>query len=1036
MRKITIFVFLLATLTCAAENQLGKFMLNTSVEKLPVDDALEYVNSHFEFPEKTTFEMFRDETDDIGMRHCSYQQFVDGVEVANAMILVHSKNGIISTINGDILSLALSPAKPQKILRPQEAANRVRHKASATNAKLKIVRVCDKYRYAYAVMSEDNKSLKYVDAECGEIIKTVPLVYNADVAGTAQTMYSGKQNIVCYELDGLYTLYDEGRNILTLNAADAYNIDYDKIYDAQDEQAALNALSDELEKYIDACDFYWSSSPNWSSTWNYQLKAVGIAAINKGAWYEQLVDEKPDVYIKIKNSSGTVIYKSEYIDDLSSFPCTFNISNTINLTDPPYFIEVWDYDPIGSDDIIDTYTITTITTPIQFFSGNISLIGVSIENNGYQPALDVHWGMEKTYDFYKNILNRNSYDNKGTRIYQMVNPNHDDDVFYSLPLNAFAIKKSPYPMAYGMGLISLDVLESMLPVVSIDIIAHEFTHLVTALNGNGGLEYLGEAGALDESFSDIMGISVKNYVKGKNNWLIGDEVMVYYSNLRSMKDPNSSKDGDAPQPDTYRGLFWANTQDEESDNGGVHTNSGVQNFWYYLLCEGGTGTNDKGKNYNVTGIGIDKGIQIAYRNLIYYITPEATHAEARAGAIQAAIDLYGKDSQEEKAVTNAWYAVGVGDAYVEPFSLTPGKYVIVANRGKTDDGNWYYMTSNLGTASNKRFQAVTTGTSDINNVAAKDLESKYVWMLEADGDNWKLKNGNNYVTWTSGNTANLAAEGKPLVCNADGSLVNVHFNDGTAERYLSLNSTTGNDYFAFYTSTGTIRGLGFIPYEESVTPPPTPSDDRFVVVAQRNTSSNWYYMTSDLGTASNKRYQAVDSKTSNIASVNTTELDDKFYWSIEGNKLKTGTQYSTWTSGNTASLDNTGIELNIEQNADGTYKFSFVDSDSKTRYLSFNKTAGNDYFAYYYSQLSDLTLIKEGTPTIPTALSGAELPFSLRQYGHTLIFTAQQPTDVSIFSPTGMVVVKADGITANTFRLAQGIYILRANYVTQKIIIK
>ena len=179
---------------------------------------------------------------------------------------------------------------------------------------------------------------------------------------------------------------------------------------------------------------------------------------------------------------------------------------------------------------------------------------------------------------------------------------------------------------------------------------------------------------------------------------------------------------------------------------------------------------------------------------------------------------------------------------------------------------------------------------------------------------------------------------------------------------MSLNATTNNNYFAFYGNTNQITYLYFLPYEEEEPPViPQPESDRYVVLAQRNASSNWFYMTSDLGTASNKRYQAVDAGTSTLSAVVTTNLDDKYYWEIEENKLKTGTQYSTWVSGNTANLDDTGKELTIQQQTDGTYTFSFADG-TDTRYLALNATAGNNYFAYYKgtNQIYRLTLVKEG----------------------------------------------------------------------------
>ncbi|MBQ9752653.1 MAG: hypothetical protein IJV81_07485, partial [Paludibacteraceae bacterium] len=52
-------------------------------------DLFEYAN----FPEGTSFEIFQDEVDDLGIRHQSYQQMYHGIKVQSKMILVHSKNG-------------------------------------------------------------------------------------------------------------------------------------------------------------------------------------------------------------------------------------------------------------------------------------------------------------------------------------------------------------------------------------------------------------------------------------------------------------------------------------------------------------------------------------------------------------------------------------------------------------------------------------------------------------------------------------------------------------------------------------------------------------------------------------------------------------------------------------------------------------------------------------------------------------------------------------------------------------------------------
>src|SRR5690606_2023376 len=115
------------------------------------------------------------------------------------------------------------------------------------------------------------------------------------------------------------------------------------------------------------------------------------------------------------------------------------------------------------------------------------------------------------------------------------------------------------------------------------------------------------------------------------------------------------------QPDTYGGQYWQNpncgTPTQYNDYCGVHTNSGVLNHWFYRTVVGGSGTNDNGDSFNVSGIGMTKASNIAYRTLRFYLSSNSTFANARTGAIQAAVDLYGADGAEEQAVTNAWHAV-------------------------------------------------------------------------------------------------------------------------------------------------------------------------------------------------------------------------------------------------------------------------------------------------------------------------------------------------------------------------------------------
>jgi hypothetical protein len=128
--------------------------------------------------------------------------------------------------------------------------------------------------------------------------------------------------------------------------------------------------------------------------------------------------------------------------------------------------------------------------------------------------------------------------------------------------------------------------------------------------------------------------------------------------FRSMAQPKL-----AQNPDTYEGQFWKDPTNLQDDNGGVHYNSGVQNKWFYLLSQGGSGTNDNSDVYTVTGIGMAKAEAIAYRNLTTYMLPQSDYMDAYAGSLLAVLDLYGNDTttQEYKSVKEAWYAVGIGE---------------------------------------------------------------------------------------------------------------------------------------------------------------------------------------------------------------------------------------------------------------------------------------------------------------------------------------------------------------------------------------
>jgi len=292
-------------------------------------------------------------------------------------------------------------------------------------------------------------------------------------------------------------------------------------------------------------------------------------------------------------------------------------------------------------------------------------------------------------------------------------------------------------------------------LTSIDVAGHEIGHAVCSSTSN--LAYQKESGAMNEAFSDIWGACIEYFAApNKQRWLIGEDIerRAGHLSLRSMSNPKTEL-----QPDTYGGTYWKTvscTPTSTNDYCGVHTNSGVLNHWFYILTEGKTGTNDIGSSYSVTGIGIDKAAKIAFRTESVYLTANSTYANARTYGIQAATDLYGANSAEVIATTNAFYAVGVGAAYAGPAdTVAPSAPTTLAASGTTTTTttlSWTASTDNVAVTGYNVYQGTTllgTATTTSYNVTGLTGATTYSFSVKAKDAAGNLSASSNVVSVTT-----------------------------------------------------------------------------------------------------------------------------------------------------------------------------------------------------------------------------------------------------------------------------------------------
>ncbi|WP_210518851.1 M4 family metallopeptidase [Hymenobacter terricola] len=298
---------------------------------------------------------------------------------------------------------------------------------------------------------------------------------------------------------------------------------------------------------------------------------------------------------------------------------------------------------------IETYNLhngTVLTAGVDFTDADNNWTAAEFNNAARDnAALDAHFGSTQVYDYWMTVHGRNSWDANGGKLINYV---HFSANYDNANWNGSA-------MRYGDG------ASLFRPLTALDVCAHETGHGVC--QATAGLVYLNESGALNEGFSDIWGATIENYVDPtKQTWIVGEDICLTSGGLRSMSDPQTTSVL-SPCPSNYRGRLWGFGT---ADNGGVHTNSGVLNHWYYILSVGKTGVNEQQQAYSVTGIGIAKAARIAYRTERLYLTPNSDYRSARVFTIQAATDLFGAGSAEVTAVTDAWYAVGLGNSAAAP----------------------------------------------------------------------------------------------------------------------------------------------------------------------------------------------------------------------------------------------------------------------------------------------------------------------------------------------------------------------------------
>ncbi|HEX4459131.1 MAG TPA: M4 family metallopeptidase, partial [Polyangia bacterium] len=235
--------------------------------------------------------------------------------------------------------------------------------------------------------------------------------------------------------------------------------------------------------------------------------------------------------------------------------------------------------------------------------------------DGKGAAVDAHAFVAASWDYFADVHGQRGWDGSGKGVHTTVHyGNAYDNAFFD-----------------GTQLVFGDGDGALFAPLSgaLDIVAHEFTHGVTAHTAALGAE--GETGALNEAIADVFAC----FIEG--NWQIGETVFHPSGQpvaIRDIANPHASGNPAALAE-------WVTATE---DNGGVHVNSTIASHAAYLMTVGDNA---------LPSATVEK---IWYRALARYLYSDADFAAAADATIAAAKDL---GSGAETTVRAAWVAAGV-----------------------------------------------------------------------------------------------------------------------------------------------------------------------------------------------------------------------------------------------------------------------------------------------------------------------------------------------------------------------------------------
>ncbi|MCC6372705.1 MAG: M4 family metallopeptidase [Bacteroidia bacterium] len=272
-------------------------------ERIAESATEEFINSVILANSANKVVLLKTENDALGFTHKRFQIAQNGILLYNKIIIAHSKNGRVISLNGDLYAPAkvsstflLSEARALNIALQKVNAKKYKWENKTEETHMRTVLNQPDFSYypkAQKVLFEKEENIYkaycfniyaeeplyranvFVDANSGKVLAEQNLICTINTNGSAATKYSGTQTLTCDQNGSNYRLRETVRGL----GVETYNLNNTNTYAANDFTNATTTWTT-INNNQAATDAHWGAE----STYDYYMTRFNRNSIDNAGY--------------------------------------------------------------------------------------------------------------------------------------------------------------------------------------------------------------------------------------------------------------------------------------------------------------------------------------------------------------------------------------------------------------------------------------------------------------------------------------------------------------------------------------------------------------------------------------------------------------------------------------------------------------------------------------------------------------------------------------------------------------------------------